>query len=117
MFHQLAQQGVALKVCLLKPSMVLSGGSAANRAAPEEVAEKTVACLMRVVPATVPGIVFLSGGQSDEEATVNLNAINQRAASVGAPWHLSFSYGRGTQQAPLNACVGQTENVNKANQS
>ena len=116
-FHQLAQQGVALEGCLLKPSMVLSGGSAANRAGPEEVAEKTVACFKRVVPDALPGIVFLSGGQSDEEATVNLNAINQRAASVGAPWQLSFSYGRGLQQAPLKAWAGKSEYVEQAKQA
>jgi fructose-bisphosphate aldolase class I len=80
---------------LLKPNMILSGKDAARRAESEEVAEKTVDCLKRVVPAAVPGIVFLSGGQSDEDAAENLNAINQISAKVGAPWQLSFSYGRG----------------------
>ena len=116
-FYQLAQQGVALEGCLLKPSMVLSGSSAANRAAPEEVAEKTIACFIRVVPAAVPGIVFLSGGQSDDEATANLNAINKRAAATGAPWQLSFSFGRGLQQAPLKAWGGKPENVEQAKQA
>ncbi|MCZ6735447.1 MAG: fructose-bisphosphate aldolase class I, partial [Planctomycetota bacterium] len=69
-FYQLAQQGVVLEGCLLKPSMVLSGLSAANRAGPEEVAEKTIACFKRVVPGPVPGVVFLSGGQTDKEATI-----------------------------------------------
>ena len=113
-FYHLGQQGVYLEGCLLKPIMILSGNTAANRAAPEEVAEKTIACFKRSVPAAVPGIVFLSGGQSDDEATVNLNAINQRAVDVGAPWQLSFSFGRGLQQAPLKAWSGKTENIEQA---
>ena len=116
-FHQMSQQDVSLEGCLLKPSMVLSGSLASNRAGSQEVAEKTLICLKRVVPASIPGIVFLSGGQSDAEATANLNAINQRAASVGAPWQLSFSYGRGLQQAPLKAWVGKPENVKRAKQA
>ena len=116
-FHQLGRQGVVLEGILLKPNMVLSGKSAKNRAAPEQVGEKTVNCFKRTVPAAIPGIVFLSGGQSDEEATVNLDAINRWAASVGAPWQLSFSYGRGLQAAPLNAWRGQTGNVKKAQQA
>ena len=113
-FAQLARQNVVLEGSLLKPSMVLSGNKAANRAGPEEVAEKTVACFKRAVPAAVPGVVFLSGGQTDEEATINLNAINQRAAAVGAPWQLSFSFGRGLQAAPLKAWRGQADNVERA---
>jgi len=105
-YYQLGTQRVALEGTLLKANMVLSGKDASNREGPEEVAEKTVSCLKRVVPAAVPGIVFLSGGQSDDEATLNLNAINQHAASVGAPWELSFSYGRGLQAAPLKAWGG-----------
>jgi fructose-bisphosphate aldolase class I len=116
-FAQLARQNVVLEGILLKPSMVLSGSTAANRAGPEEVAEKTVECFKRAVPATVPGVVFLSGGQSDEEATINLNAINQRAAVVGVPWQLSFSFGRGLQAAPLKAWSGQTDNVERAKQA
>jgi fructose-bisphosphate aldolase, class I len=110
-FHQLGRQRVLLEGMLLKPSMVLSGKEAPNRASPEEVAEKTVACLKRAVPAAVPGIVFLSGGQADDEATVNLNAINILAAKEGAPWQLSFSYGRALQAAPLKAWGGKAENV------
>ena len=72
---------------------------------------------MRVVPAAVPGIVFLSGGQSDDEASANLNAINKRAAATGAPWQLSFSFGRGLQQAPLKAWGGKPENVERAKQA
>lgn len=110
-YYQLGHQGVNLEGTLLKPNMVLSGKDASNRAEPEEVAEKTVACLKRTVPASVPGMVFLSGGQSDEEATMNLNAINQYAASVGVPWQLSFSYGRGLQAAPLKIWRGDANNA------
>ena len=113
-FYQLGHQGVVLEGTLLKPNMVLSGKSARDRASAEEVAEKTIACFKRTVPAAVPGVVFLSGGQSDEEATVNLNAINQHAAAFGAPWQLSFSYGRGLQAAPLKAWAGRPENVERA---
>ncbi|MCZ6866884.1 MAG: fructose-bisphosphate aldolase class I [Chloroflexi bacterium] len=113
-FYQLGHQRVALEGILLKPNMVLSGASAADRAEPGEVAEKTIDCLKRMVPASVPGVVFLSGGQSDTEATVNLDAINRRAALVGAPWQLSFSYGRGLQAAPLKAWAGRAENMKQA---
>jgi fructose-bisphosphate aldolase class I len=115
-YYQLGTHRVALEGTLLKPNMVLSGKDAANRAGSEEVAEKTVSCFKKVVPAAVPGIVFLSGGQSDEEATVNLNAINRYAASVGAPWELSFSYGRGLQTAPLKAWGGDPANRDRAQQ-
>ena len=116
-FAQLARQGVVLEGMLLKPSMVLSGSTATNRAGPDEIAEKTVACFKRTAPAALPGIVFLSGGQSDEEATINLNAINKRAAVVGAPWELSFSFGRGLQAAPLKAWSGKVDNVERAKQA
>jgi fructose-bisphosphate aldolase class I len=96
---------------LLKANMVLSGKDAQNRASAEEVARYTLRCFKQAVPAAVPGIVFLSGGQSDEEATVNLDAINRHAAEVGAPWQLSFSYGRGLQAAPQKAWSGRTDNV------
>ena len=110
-FRQLRAQGVALDGILLKPNMVLSGASAAGRAGREEVAEKTVRCLKSTVPATVPGIVFLSGGQGDDEATTNLDAINRYAQRVGAPWELSFSYGRGLQGVPLRTWAGNNENM------
>jgi fructose-bisphosphate aldolase, class I len=113
-FYQLSKQRVAFEGMLLKPNMVLSGKDASNRAAPEEVAEKTIACFMRMVPAVVPGIVFLSGGQSDEEATVNLDAINRLAQKIDAPWELSYSYGRGLQAAPQKAWSGKRENVEAA---
>ena len=116
-FYQLGQQGVNLEGLLLKPNMVLSGKDASNRAGAEEVAERTITCFKRTVPAAVPGVVFLSGGQSDEEATVNLNAINQLAAKVGVPWEMSFSYGRGLQAAPLKAWGGQAANMEKARQA
>ncbi|MCH8109935.1 MAG: fructose-bisphosphate aldolase class I [Chloroflexi bacterium] len=116
-FYQLGQQGVNLEGMLLKPNMVLSGKDASNRASAEEVAERTITCFKRTVPAAVPGVVFLSGGQSDEEATVNLNAINQLAAKVGVPWEMSFSYGRGLQAAPLKAWGGQAANMEKAKQA
>ena len=116
-FANLSRQGVMLEGALLKPSMVLSGNKAANRANPEEVAAKTIECFRRSVPAALPGIVFLSGGQSDEEATANLNAINERANEFGAPWALSFSYGRGLQAAPLKAWSGQSSNVEQAKEA
>ena len=110
-FAQLARQRVQLEGTLLKASMVLSGKGAPNRASPDEVARYTVNCFKESVPAAVPGIVFLSGGQSDEEATVNLDAINRYAARVGAPWQLSFSYGRGLQAAPQKVWSGKADNV------
>ena len=110
-FAQLDRQGVALEGMLLKPNMVLSGASAPSRAPAETVAEYTVDCFKRSIPAAMPGIVFLSGGQSDDEATVNLNAINVHAARVGAPWTISYSFGRGLQSAPLKAWAGRPENV------
>jgi fructose-bisphosphate aldolase class I len=109
-FYALGTHRVVLEATLLKPNMVLSGKEASARAGPEEVAEKTIACIKRGVPAAVPGLVFLSGGQSDEEATSNLDAINKQAARVGAPWELSFSYGRALQSAALEAWGGAPAN-------
>ena len=114
-YAALATQQVDLEGTLLKPNMVLSGKNAANRASAEEVAQATLSVFADAVPASVPGCVFLSGGQSDEEATVNLNAINQAAAaSSSAPWELSFSYGRGLQATPLSVWGGKPENVDAA---
>lgn len=110
-FRQLAVHRVRLEGMLLKASMVLSGKSAQNRADPDAVARATVDCFKESVPAAVPGIVFLSGGQSDDEATRNLDAINRHAAKARAPWELSFSYGRGLQAAPQKAWSGKSENV------
>jgi fructose-bisphosphate aldolase class I len=93
---------------LLKPNMVLSGYEAPARAGVGEVAEATLRCLYGHVPASVPGIVFLSGGQSDKDATSHLNAIN---ALGPHPWEISFSYGRALQTAALKAWDGKAENV------
>ena len=106
-----ASQGVDLPGALLKPNMVLSGKDAAERAPAETVAAETLRVFRNVVPASLPGCVFLSGGQSDAEATVNLDAINRLAASEGAPWELSFSYGRGLQATPLGVWAGEAGNV------
>lgn len=108
-FAQLSRQGVALGGMLLKPNMVVSGSLASNRADPATVAAMTVECFKQTIPAAMPGVVFLSGGQTDNEATVNLNAINVEAAKVGVPWALSFSFGRGLQSAPLKAWGGKAE--------
>ena len=116
-YAQLSDQRVKLEGTLLKPNMVLSGKDASNRASAEEVAEKTVVCFQRTVPSAVPGVVFLSGGQSDEEATVNLNAINQRANAAGVPWEMSFSFGRGLQAAPLKTWGGQPANLDRAKEA
>ncbi|PCJ68475.1 MAG: fructose-bisphosphate aldolase class I [Rhodobiaceae bacterium] len=111
LFAELYEQRVNLEGTVLKPSMVISGSKCTNRAGVEEVAEKTVHCFRRAVPAAIPSIVFLSGGQSDLDATAHLNAIN----SLGnLPWQMSFSYGRALQAAPLKAWSGKTENEPKA---
>jgi len=107
-FTELHDQRVELEGMLLKPNMVLSGYDAAQRAGVDEVAEWTVRCLHRHVPAAVPGIVFLSGGQSDEDATAHLDAMNRRGPH---PWELSFSYGRALQAPALAAWGGKPENV------
>ena len=113
-YGELARQGVDLRGTLLKSNMVLSGRDAPERAGPEEVAERTLDCLMSAAPAAVPGVVFLSGGQSDEEATENLNAICAAAKKRRAPWELSFSYGRGLQALPLRVWNGDAANVGAA---
>jgi fructose-bisphosphate aldolase, class I len=107
-FQELYYQRVALEGMVLKPNMVISGKKAAKRAGVEEVAEKTVKLLKACVPGAVPGIAFLSGGQSDEEATAHLDAMNK----IGnLPWALTFSYGRALQAAPQKAWSGKAENV------
>jgi fructose-bisphosphate aldolase class I len=111
-FEALAAQRVALEGMLLKPNMVLAGYGCAEQASVEEVAEATLRCLRLEVPSEVPGIVFLSGGQSDEAATEHLNAIN--AASGPTPWQLSFSYGRALQSAAQEAWRGEPGNVARA---
>ena len=107
-FAQLYLHRVQLEGVILKPNMVVPGKKSARQASPEEVAEMTIKCLRRAVPAALPGIVFLSGGQSDEEATANLNAINAQRSDL--PWRISFSYGRALQSTPLNAWGGKAEN-------
>jgi fructose-bisphosphate aldolase class I len=108
-FNELAVQDVMLEGMLLKPNMVISGSDCAEQAGVEEVAARTVQCLLRGVPAAMPGVVFLSGGQSDEVATQHLDAMNKLPAVK--PWKLSFSYGRALQAAPLKAWGGKAENV------
>jgi fructose-bisphosphate aldolase class I len=110
LYAELYEQGVFLEGSLLKSSMVLSGNGATPRASAQEVAGETLRCLRRSVPAAVPGIVFLSGGQGDMEATVNLDAISRLAYARGAPWQLSFSYGRGLQTTPLKIWAGKGDN-------
>ncbi len=107
-FEQLYYQRVALEGMVLKPNMAVAGKKSAKRASVEEVAEKTVRVLKSCVPASVPGIAFLSGGQSDEEATAHLDAINKLGP---LPWHVTFSYGRALQAAPQKAWAGKPENV------
>jgi fructose-bisphosphate aldolase class I len=107
-FQELRVQRVALEGMVLKPNMVVSGKKSPKQASVEEVAEKTVRLLKNCVPAAVPGIAFLSGGQSDEEATAHLNAMNRTS---GLPWPLTFSYGRALQAAPQKAWSGKSENT------
>ncbi|MCH7631165.1 MAG: fructose-bisphosphate aldolase class I, partial [Proteobacteria bacterium] len=108
LYDALAAQRVVLEGTILKPNMVLSGSDCATQAGPEEVAEKTVQCLKRTVPSAVPGIVFLSGGQSDIDATAHLALMNR---NYDAPWRLSYSYGRALQTAPLKAWGGDNANI------
>ena len=107
-FEELYFQRVALGGIVLKPNMVISGKKNGKRAGIEEVAERTVKVLKNCVPGAVPGIAFLSGGQSDEEATAHLDAMNK----IGnLPWTLTFSYGRALQHAPQTTWKGKSENV------
>ncbi|MEM7225031.1 MAG: class I fructose-bisphosphate aldolase [Pseudomonadota bacterium] len=111
-YNELAVQEVELEGTLLKPNMVLSGTDCPEQASVQEVAERTVQCLKRAVPAAVPGLVFLSGGQSDEAATEHLDAMNKLEGVK--PWKLSFSYGRALQAAPLKAWGGKSDNLEAA---
>jgi fructose-bisphosphate aldolase, class I len=110
-FAALAAQRVPLEQILLKPNMVLSGNECAVQASVREVAEATLTCFRRVVPAALPGIVFLSGGQSDEVATAHLNEMNKLG---GNPWELSFSYGRALQAPALKTWAGKSANIEAA---
>lgn len=107
-FQELRIQRVALEGMILKPNMAISGKKSAKQASVAEVAEKTIRLLKACVPAAVPGIAFLSGGQSDEDATAHLDAMNRIG---GLPWRLTFSYGRALQAAPQKAWSGKAENV------
>ena len=106
-FDQLEEHNVSLQGIVLKPNMILSGYQCSYQASIEEVAEKTVNCLSAHVPSEVPGIAFLSGGQSDEDATLHLNEMNKYETD----WNLTFSYGRALQQSALNTWSGKKENV------
>jgi fructose-bisphosphate aldolase class I len=110
-FDRLAAHGIDLDGMLLKPNMVVPGKASGQKASPEEVAQATLRALRQVVPPAVPGIAFLSGGQSPVEATANLNAINRLN---GAPWKLSFSFGRALQDYSMAAWKGRSNNVAEA---
>lgn len=116
-FADLRTHRVDLEGMVLKPNMVLSGTDATDRADAATVARRTIDCFRRTIPAAMPGIAFLSGGQGDDESTDNLDAINKVANEEGAPWELTFSYGRGLQASPLKAWSGQPENVPAAQQA
>ena len=113
-FNALFEHGVVMEGILLKPNMVIAGKQAERQADPREVAEATVRCLRRHVPAAVPGIVFLSGGQSDELATEHLNIMNQLGPH---PWELSFSYGRALQAPALKTWAGDESKAEAAQQA
>lgn len=108
LFQCLNKEGVNIAGTILKPNMVTSGSTAENQASVQEVAEMTVKCLNENVPSDLPGITFLSGGQSDIDATAHLDAMNKIG---GFPWKLSFSYGRALQQPSLKAWLGKEENI------
>jgi fructose-bisphosphate aldolase class I len=114
-FHALFEQGIALEGMLLKPNMVLAGKESDRQASVQEVATATLRCLRRHVPAAVPGIVFLSGGQHAQLATAHLNAINRLPGPK--PWKISFSYGRALQDPALEAWHGRDENLQAGQQA
>ena len=112
-FDQLDEYNVSLQGIVLKPNMILSGYECSYQASIEEVAEKTINCLSAHVPSEVPGIAFLSGGQSDEDATLHLNEMNKYETD----WNLTFSYGRALQQSALKIWSGKKENVTDAQEA
>ena len=114
LFFNLKDRGVDIKGTILKPNMITSGSNCSDQASIEEVAEKTIDCLKAYVPDDLPGITFLSGGQSDLNATAHLDAMNKIG---GFNWKLSFSYGRALQQPALKAWMGKTENALLAQQA
>ena len=115
-FYELYGQNVELEGMVLKPNMVLSGYNCPDQASVEQVAELTVTVFKRSVPSAVPGIAFLSGGQSDEHATAHLNAMNQIIGD-NSPWNLTFSYGRALQAPALKAWAGEDENISDAQEA
>jgi fructose-bisphosphate aldolase class I len=110
-------QAVDLSAVIIKTAMALSGDKSGKKDTPEEVAHDTVEALMSTIPAIVPGIVFLSGGQSSEQATLNLQAIAKRSQELNAPWPLTFSYARALQDEALTAWKGEAENVPAAREA
>jgi len=111
-FHALHRHGVRLELIVLKPNMVIAGKSHARKSTPEEVADRTVEVLRRTVPGAVPTINFLSGGQTPEQASANLNAMNERHPKL--PWNLSFSYARALQEPVMQTWKGDAKNVDAA---
>lgn len=110
-FADLRDHRVDTSAMVLKPNMVISGTNARDRADAETVARMTLRCFKRTIPVHMPGIAFLSGGQGDDESTENLDAINKLANEEGAPWELTFSYGRGLQASPLKVWGGDPNNI------
>ncbi|MDR9437022.1 MAG: class I fructose-bisphosphate aldolase [Thiohalophilus sp.] len=113
-FEQLYRQNIFFEGMVLKPSMVVSGKENAKQAGIQEVAERTLECLQQTVPAAVPGIAFLSGGQSDEQATQHLNTMNRSAETMALPWQLTFSYARALQHQALTTWKGDPAQVEAA---
>lgn len=113
-FEQLYRQGVHFDGMILKPSMVMPGKDCPQQVNVRQVAELTLQCLQQTVPTAVPGIAFLSGGQSDEDATRHLNSMNILAREMQLPWRLTFSYARALQHAAMTAWQGDSNNVEKA---
>lgn len=116
-FEQLALAGVDPRGMILKPSMAVSGKDAVNRAGPEEVAERTLRALLATVPSLVPGIAFLSGGQGDDEADANLDAINRLALEKNAPWRITASFSRSLIGLPLKVWGGNPANIPAAQEA
>src|SRR4029453_2642091 len=115
LFRALSEQGVLVERMLLKPNMVIAGKECPHSTSVQEVATATLRCLRRHVPAAVPGIVFLSGGQEDRVATAHLDAINRLPGPK--PWRISFSYGRALQDSALEAWHGREENLGAGRQA
>ena len=116
-FEQLYRQAVQLEGMILKPSMVISGTECPQRSGVDQVAEETLRCLQQTVPAAVPGVAFLSGGQDDEQATQHLNAMNQMAAKLSLPWRLTFSYARALQNQVLETWRGDASKAEQASEA